>query len=360
VDDPSFYGEPRLNDVTPGQWLQRSDGERFPAIKGIALRQLAAGETLVVCKRLPSRLQLPETALVVYPVIWRRLDLERDAYDWGGGAYDFPPLLPSPQPYITQDKIIAPDFSDAEAVPARPDDPMPPDFERTYAEVTLARIEESSLSPPEYELINTQLTLIGGIGESRAEHLYDLGIATMTQLIAAGSEQLGQVYWPGGYVTELTVQRWIDEAELLLGLRSMTVDEQHEQDRQARRTLSKDYLRLVKQCLDYIEAVHEWERDLFGGPYDQTLLRARSWLRKHLLEDASDHSIHGVRQVRAFFEIAQDVVSAYLPRIEMFLAKDDSELQRYDFGDRQTWRSLKRKIMHLQEKLIDEKWQPLL
>ncbi|MEM9955093.1 MAG: hypothetical protein AAF846_26025 [Chloroflexota bacterium] len=51
VDDSNLWKSSiRINvngqDITPGQWIQRSDGKRFPAIKGVTLDWIWGGHKI--------------------------------------------------------------------------------------------------------------------------------------------------------------------------------------------------------------------------------------------------------------------------------------------------------------------------
>jgi len=203
IDTPSLWGAVRVNqlgrDVTPGQWLQNKDGKRYPAIQGIGSQLLTRRESAVICKRLPSRMQLPEHGLpvILYPCIWRRLNIA--APDWGGGEYDYPIqiLSISPSSGATQSS----DYVDFDLGPNSEPDSTAQDALLQYIEIKLSMPQD--------------LTVIKGIGEWRQKVLNHIGITRYKELASADPNYILRRSHLGQYLTLSQVAFWIYQAKAI-------------------------------------------------------------------------------------------------------------------------------------------------
>lgn len=203
IDTPSLWGAVRVNqtgrDVTPGQWLQNKDGKRYPAIRGIGCQLLTRRESSVICKRLPSRMQLPEQGVpvILYPCIWRRLDIA--APDWGGGEYDYPIqiLSISPSSGATQ----ASDYAGLDLGPNSEPDSTVQDALLQYIEIKLSMPQD--------------LTVIKGIGEWRQKVLNHIGIMRYKELASADPNRILRHSHLGQYLTLSQVAFWIYQAKAI-------------------------------------------------------------------------------------------------------------------------------------------------
>ena len=215
--------------ITPGLWLQREDGKRYPAIRGIAYRLLGKKERVVRCERLPNRLQLPDVPIVVYPVIWRNLETQ---IDWGGGAYDFPPVNDS----------IVPIVPFVHSIPASVE-PLPPDWEQLAANEPPQWVGNQSILPPKStvdelpesyweQIMNDgpppwlddvglpalkpqkrdDLEIIKGVSEWRVKLLHKQSIYTYRQLVQADPENISMSM---KFVTKTQARWWQYQAERL-------------------------------------------------------------------------------------------------------------------------------------------------
>ena len=324
VDDPALYGTPvGPADFTAGQWLQREDGKRYPALKGIALRELSEKATLIACWQRPSRLQLPtsDQPLIVYEVLWRRSDHQQG--DWGGGPWDFPPVDPPPVAYQPDIEAVSPPIIEDDGCPVVNDPPI------TGA----------------YRFINEELTMIQGIGRSRAERLMDVGIWTMSQLIAAGAENLAGIGWAGGYVTERTTLGWIEQAEILLGRRKVDpAVAAAEQARQEHREIMRRFKRDLKSFGRYLDCIYAWEDAIFGtGDFEPvTWNMERRWLATHYDEGGRLQDLTPA-EVKRIKGRVSDFIMGYLERIDLFLVMSADHLERWGFGDHKGWKALRRR-----------------
>lgn len=350
VDTPDYYSPVEKNlsgrQRTPGRWLQRADGRRFPAIKGIALRELAAGAAVIACRQLPSRLRLPSDVAADAPgtVIWRCLDASHGAEiaDWQGDKHAFPPLA-------TQ-KTAIPRGCRSQG------EPMPQGRRRgAGVQTKSAKNDQKQTSRPRAPdhtglfsayLLQHRLTLIHGIGPQRAAHLNEYGINTLPKLVAAGPERLAKLGWHGGYVTLQTTRRWVTEAEILLGWRQPDAEaEARQAEYKARGETLRRYRNQVQRYLSYLERVQQWENDLLGTANDPEMLWNAEviWFRHYVGQLAEDRSaaLHPLR-VQEAYQRVRAFTTEYQERIAQFLAMDDRMLWRYVLGDRPSWKQLER------------------
>jgi len=365
VDTPDYYSpiEKSLSgrQRTPGRWLQRADGRRFPAIKGIALRELAAGAALIACRQLPSRLRLPSAVVADAPgtVIWRCLDASYTAEiaDWQGDKHAFPP-------WATQ-KSSQKRQKTGTAQGCRHHAGPTPQGGRPGAEVQAktAKNDEKRSSrsrTPVHEglfsayLLQNRLTLIHGIGPQRAAHLYEYGIDTLPKLVAAGPERLARLGWDGGYVTLQTTRRWVTEAEVLLGWRQPDAEaEARQAEYRARAETLRRYRNHVQRYLSYLERVQRWENDLLGTANDPEMPWNAEviWFRRYVGQLAEDRSaaLHPL-QVQEVYQRIRTFTTEYQERIAQFLAMDDRMLWRYVLGDRPSWKQLERQTQKQTER----------
>ena len=329
VDEPTLYGSAgSARNFTPGQWLQRADGARFPALKGVALRELARRSALIACKQMPSRLQLPtkDQPVILHEALWRRLDQSPGQY-WAGGLRDFPPL-DSPESLPIREKKRSSQQSRVLPVAfcqAEPERPKP------------------ALSTAQ-RLVNHNLSLISGIGPRREEHLNRHGIYTMTQLIALGAEKLAALGWYGGYVTERTTLAWIERAEVLLGQRKPDHDPAYTERQRQQRAVVRRYKKHIKAYEHYLERVRAWEEEVFGPEGASCWSRELDWFKDYLaLVGHDDNSLLHPIQVHTLCERVQTFTKAYLLRIDCFLAMGETALARWGFAQTGQWREMRRK-----------------
>jgi hypothetical protein len=315
VDNPDFYSETYCNHVTPGQWLQRVDGKRFPALKGIAITQLAQGNTLVACERRPSRRLLSPALSPLFDVIWRRADLPVGEWDVGGDAYKLPAFGPDITPFTRQPagKISKPITS----------------CDREHA---LKPEIRSGVKPRPLDM---PLIIIPGIGKSRCDQLFDLGIFSLSELAKANAQSLAAVSWYGGYVTLKTILHWQEEAAIRLGWQErdpQVVKREYHQRvyRQNFTTLIK-FVRRVFRVIDGILPIE----DLTTIEPTRTQLRLEH-INNEFKQDKSlfyaDFRMAEVNQMASCFF---DFYRAY---IKNFLALRHWELEEYGLGDPSFWK----------------------
>ena len=324
VDNPSFYKKPRQNGVTPGKWLQRADGKRFPAKKGIALQQLKKANTLIACERHPSRRFLPSHPIPVYEIIWRRSDLPVGKWDVGGKPY----VMPKFGPESEKIKVVS---------------DLPDKGKRSQNTV----VKQSSLTN---SVIDHSLTLIAGIGVSRQNKLLDVGISTLSQLANASPQKLASLHWYGGYVTIHTIVKWQEEAEILLGLRERNpkdVEAQALQETQQmyRKRLSS-LLKFVTKTFDLVDSISPI-RDIPNIEPTKahlTLLRMKSVSR-----NKKSHSVLEMR-LKKINEIAERYFTFYHEYIEHMLSLQDWQLEEYGFENRKFWIQQSNKLTRYKDK----------
>ena len=334
VDTPSFYGASRPNGVTPGQWLQRVDGKRFPAIKGIAVRQLSEGQNLVVCERRPSRRVIPDTPMPIYEVIWRRSDLPVGEWDVGGSAYTLPEVGPEPKSVKVE---MLPKV--AEDIPA-PSISIPKIGNEIVSKDNLNLRQKFSLVN---SAIDMTLTLVSGIGGSRRDQLFDLGVTTLSELVKADPQRLASAYWYGGYVTLATIARWQEEAAILLGWRERDpVIVEREKREQKRRETEKIYRRRLKKLLKFVSSVFELIDSISPIGDLHHIEPTQSLLKLKKQQDESVFIRIGVR-IAELDETATHFIKFYQVYIDNMLSLADWQLDEYGFGERSYWlKQLKR------------------
>jgi len=176
-------------DITPGRWIQTSEGQRYPAIKGIAYTLLKAKNILIMCKQISSKFQLPvvDRPIIIYPCIWRHLD--GTAPDWGGGEYEYP-----------VGRVLMPGLSTVERHDERinqgPDEALI-QFVNTY----MARPQD--------------LTVLKGVGQWYEKILNQAGITRYEHLAQADAERIKGLSGMGQYITLPQVSFWIDQARVI-------------------------------------------------------------------------------------------------------------------------------------------------
>jgi|GEM_PF-1046632 hypothetical protein len=362
VDDSNLWKSSiRINvngqDITPGQWIQRSDGKRFPAIKGVALDWMGRSQDkFVMCYRRPSRLQLAHAnhPVIVQDVIWRCLD-KANQPEWGGGEHDFPPIY-KPTVISPSNKVIPITKHLAISMP---------EGESDIANIIGLKIEPDQLGlldniPPEgiqarqqlglltYEKINLSLSLVSGLGTSRVEQLNDRGIFTLEQLILLGSERLyTMVSWRGReYLSPASCEKWVEEAQYLLNWKKrdpkVVAEEKRQQEQQK---AVRDYKKNVQRFIDYLIAVREWEDEIFGtGQVEELSWNILLDWFKTVMQRAETDPVYltNPRTVDTVHTKICEFSAFYHKRIELFLKKEKGQLEEYMFGSMKKWKSLKR------------------
>lgn len=362
VDDSDFWKSSiRINvngqDITPGQWIQRSDGKRFPAIKGVALDWMGRSQdTFVMCYRRPSRLQLAHAdhPVLVQDVIWRCLD-QVNQPEWGGGEHDFPPIHKAP--------LVSP--SNKIILITEPITRSAPSSEADIASILGLKIGTDNLGlldniPTEgmqarhrlglitYEKINLSLQLISGLGKSRIEQLNDRGIFTLEQLILIGSERLyTMVAWRGReYLSPVSCEKWVEEAQHLLSWKQrdpkVVAEEKQQQEQQK---AVRDYRKNVQRFIDYLVTIREWEDDVFGTGALEELSwnNLFDWFMTLMQRSKADPVyLTDPRTVDKVHTKICEFCMSYHKRIDLFLKKEKWQLDEYMLGSRRKWNALKR------------------
>ncbi|MFN8376456.1 MAG: bifunctional DNA primase/polymerase [Anaerolineae bacterium] len=193
IHEPDFWGEIRRDNgkqVAPGRWLQLEDGKRFPAVKGIALRLLAAGKTSAFCRRLPSRLTLGDDGVAVSPTP------ETNAPDVNLRRLpEAKANVPTPHVIWRHLRGECPDCCDSAYR-------LPPAFQQTPAPV-------SAPAPDD-------LSVIKGIGRSWARVLRKAGIDTYAKLASVTNfEGVAKLFF-SPYLSARQVSFWVYQAQLLV------------------------------------------------------------------------------------------------------------------------------------------------
>lgn len=334
VDDIDFPVQDEKG-ITPGLWIQRADGKRFPAIKGIALEQLKAGATLIICKQKPSVRYLPNAALIYHEVWWVAPDGSR----WGGAADAFPPeattIYTSPAPIepITQ-AIILPKrqrIDDSEMVQAY--------YRATFEERDRQRVVhiveqvQQARQTQTFTVeahINESLQMIKGIGAAVHRQLNLAGIEHMTDLIGLDAETIATIFRYNRYISAKTTQNWIDQAERLLGLRQVT-QEELEQEAQA-----KEYQEQIRRYKHAYQHLQSFIADLLNNDEHANLVLQNFQRRLALW---TEHP-----QIFTFIKFDEvktrvlDELDAHLAHIQTFLNADEAWLARWNFGTSKHWR----------------------
>lgn len=362
VDDPDLWKSSiRINvngqDITPGQWIQRSDGKRFPAIKGVALDWMGRSQDkFVMCYRRPSRLQLSHAnhPVIIQDVIWRCLD-KANQPEWGGGEHDFPPIY-KPTVVSPSNKVIPITKHLASSMP---------EGEADIASILGLKIEPEQLGlldniPPEgmqarqqlglptYEKINLSLSLVSGLGMSRIEQLNDRGIFTLEQLILLGSERLyTMVSWRGReYLSPASCEKWVEEAQYLLNWKQRDPKVVAEEKRQQeQREAVRNYKKNVERFIDYLITVREWEDEIFGtGQVEELSWNILLDWFKTVMQRAETDPVYltDPRTVDTVHTKIRDFCTSYHERTDLFLKKEKWQLDEYMFGSMKKWKSLKR------------------
>lgn len=342
VDDPQLYGELRADSVTPGKWLQCTDGKRFPSIKGIALHQLSQGKTLVACERRSSRrlLSQPESDITSFSVIWRRSDLPIGEWDVGGSPYILPELGPDISPPITN-KVI----------PKNTRVPEPKQSNSTPTGDNLVFVRSQQKQPSPHPMLNHSLTLVPGIGLSRQDKLYDLGISTLSDLVNADPRQLISGHWYGGYVTTHTIRNWQEEAAILLGWRER---DPASIEKERRKQAIQIYRKYLKSLMNYVEKTFTLINSIAPIEELSEIEPTRTYLKLKSLDNLSkqrNSMFYKQSCIVELHQIARDFFIFSREYIENMLALQDWQLEEYGFGDRAFWKrqykGLERQENHL-------------
>ncbi len=325
VDNSSFYGNERSDGITPGKWLQRSDGKRFPAVKGIALRQLSRGETLVVCERKPSKRLLSESTTILFDVIWRRSDLPIGQWDVGGSAYTLPEFGPEITPISVSDLPKAGTKSSSEQVSD--------DTDGNSLKNHASGIEKKRPIP--HPVLDGLLTSITGIGNSRRDQLFDLGIFTLSDLVNADSDRLASNYWYGGYVTINNVLKWQQEAAILLGWEKPDPEEvEREKRKQMLKQAKTVYRRKLSSLIKFVDRAFTLI-DGIAPIRDIECTATRIYIRLKQITSDSDGFI--MYQASEVHQLALDFFAFFGGYINNFVSLADWQLEEYGFGRRSDW-----------------------
>lgn len=330
VDAPQLYGELRPDGITPGKWLQRLDGKRFPSVKGIALRQLSQGKTLVACERQSSKRTLSqlESDMTPFTVIWRRSDLPIGECEMGGSPYVLPAFGPDIAPPITADKTYHKSIRVSEPRQSNPTS--------TENNLALVRSKQKQILP--HPMLNHSLTLVPGIGLSRQNKLYDLGILTLSDLVNASPQQLVSEHWYGGYVTINTILSWQEEAAILLGWRERGPAAIEKERRKHAINIYRKYLKRLMKYVDktftVINSIAPIE-DLPDIEPAQTYLKLKS-LEK-LSKQRNSMFYKQSRKVE-LHDLACRFFIFYHKYIDSMLSLKNWELEEYGFENHAFWK----------------------
>jgi len=193
IDQEDLWGSIKPNtsgrDITPGRWIQTSEGQRYPAIKGIAYTRLKAKNILIMCKQMPSKFQLPvaDRPIVIYPCLWRHLN--GAAPDWGGGEYDYP-----------VERALMSGLSAID---------MPDEGVNQSHDETLIYFINTYVSRPQ------DLTVLKGVGQWYEKILNKAGISRYEHLAQVDPDRITRLFGMGQYITSPQVSFWIDQARVL-------------------------------------------------------------------------------------------------------------------------------------------------
>jgi len=320
VDHTNLYNQPRTDGITPGKWLQRDDGKRFPSIKGIALRQLAQGETLIACERCPSRRLLSQSAISEFNVIWRRLDLPLGEWDVEGKPYDLPAFDSDIKALST------PELAHVMSIPT-----------------TLSKTRQANLNRSQKEhsaphpILNNTLTLIPGIGQSRQNQLYDLGILSLTDLVNANPQQLSSAHWYGGYVTIQTIYQWQKEAAILLGWQKR---DPIDIERENHKYTIQIYHKYLKRLLKYVDKTCILMNSIFPMDDLPNIEPTSTYVRLKTLDrlcKQNQAAFYNQSRKPELHQLATNFFAFYRGYINNILCLQDWELEAYGFGDRTFW-----------------------
>lgn len=332
VDNEDFYGQPRSNDVTPGQWLQRIDGKRYPAIKGIALKLLKRGDVAVACKRLASRRILGDVSLVLGDVIWRRLDKEMSQSD----TYSSNDVLPA---------FVLPKERSSRASTSL-------DKRSSKHSVRCSHDVEAQHDTRTANF----LTLVKGIGERRAYQLNDLGIISLDDLIAADpSYILGNLHH-GGYLTASGVIEWQYEAKVLLGLEKRRQSDINMERNKAR---ISNYTTAVKKIIKFIKKSFDLLDETFGYAdlpiAEIELIKELTVISTQLKSREGRWYVSlingsGVNKLNTIFTDFFNFYEATITRMDNL---SNHQLDEYGFGNNQFWKAQSRWLAHYRQLVTD-------
>ncbi|GAB5494573.1 MAG: hypothetical protein Phog2KO_47880 [Phototrophicaceae bacterium] len=347
VDNDRHYGSVDTEGITPGIWLQREDGKRFPAIKGIALQELKAGHKLIACQQKPSLRQIAseEMPITQYEVYWLALD----GCKWGGTLDEFPPQ--AELAYLREKSTATNNLRETNTDLATKQvldntftqqarsqfDALERDNQLQLRSL-IAQAQKNSL-PKVDARINRQLTLIKGIGRQRADKLELAGILTMLDLIALPAEKTIRIFTYEQYISVQTIENWIEEAQYLLGLRRLSTEELEAQENAKERKRQRQTYRVrYKRLQTLVSDLIAWEMSL--GAYSDDLEKLSQQLEDHYLNDTF-YIKQGRARIQGFI---QAVLEPYLARTISFSEKTDNWLIRWGFGDAKTWKKLATRV----------------
>lgn len=348
-------------DITPGHWIQRSDGKRYPAIKGVALDWMGQSkDKFVMCYRRPSRLQLAHTNqhIIIKNVIWRCLDRSNQP-EWSGNEHDFPPIY-RPNSVLRTKKTLSITKPFTHSIPPKKTDNVnfipvniEPDKQGLLDNIPLEGEQaRQTLGLIRYEKINLSLSLIRGLGTSRITQLHDQGIFTLEQLIILGSEHLyASISWRGReYLSPASCEKWVQQARYLLNWENpepkVIAEEKHQQKQ---REATHHYKKNVQRFIDYLIEVCEWEDEIFQtGNIDKLSWNSLLKWFMNVVQDTESDPIYltDPRIVDNIHTKICEFCTFYQARIDLFLRQEQSELDKYVFGSMKKWKSLKRSTAH--------------
>jgi len=333
VDDPNLYSELRTDGITPGKWLQRADGKRFPSIKGIALSQLAQSESLIACERRPSRRLLSQSSMSEFNVIWRRSDLPIEEWDVEGSPYELPAFGPEIK------SLSTPKLAHVMSIPTTLS-------ETRQSSSTHSQQEHSAPHP----VLNNTLTLIPGIGQSRQNQLYDFGILSLTDLVKANTQQLSSAHWYGGYVTIQTIYQWQKEAAILLGWQKR---DPIDIERENHKYTIQIYHKYLKRLLKYVDKTCILMNSIFPMDDLPNIEPTSTYVRLKTLDrlcKQNQSAFYNQSRKAELHQLATNFFAFYRGYINNILCLQDWELETYGFGDRAFWI---RQYKHLERKEIN-------
>ncbi|MGB7337693.1 MAG: bifunctional DNA primase/polymerase [Phototrophicaceae bacterium] len=323
--------------ITPGIWIQDSEGKRYPAIKGIALKLLKDSTQLILCKQKTSRRYLPNPVIIFHEVWW----VASDGSQWGGAAHDFPPQAITDYPSedtleIEAVSAISPEAL-TEQLSGRHVDPSTTYYrlkfeaqERKRLELMGEQVQQTRQTQTFVvdSRINASLQLIKGIGERIREQLAVAGIDFMTDLISMGAESVAKIFHYNSYISPRTTQAWIDQAELLLGLRPSTANELNQKRIQLRQRALKQYKKAYKTLQGFIN-------DLLINDEQHNILL---WRFKQRLDIWLEHPyLFTTFKFNAVKNRVIDELEAYLKYLHIFFSMDECWLTRWHMESTQYW-----------------------
>lgn len=346
--------------ITPGQWIQDSEGDRYPAIKEVAISWMSRlnDRKFIMCYRRPSRIQLPQAGMpiMLHKVIWRRAELEVKP-EWCAGEYDFPPvesLSDSGLSEINDKKFINTSISNKSTALDSFFEHTSPNFfgEKLNSYALLEDVPEEALSARRrmgihsYQSINESLKLVDGLGASRIEQLEEVGIFTLEQLIVTGAVRVYQsIPWRGReYLSVSTCKLWIEYSKVLLDWQEPTQEMIRKKQRKIAKKARRDYKKNFWRFVDYLEKIRDYEHDVFGmGDMPELswnkLLR---WFRVLEQRFKSDGDLFfDPRIVDKVHKTVCEFCEQYISRTDIFLEMNNTNLECHGFGKRKDWKAFR-------------------